>query len=116
MPDTVKITDSTGRVLEFEKLDLSEEMNLLAAAGPELSGNRAWLLYARLLTSVRFVDGVPCPFPAKRNDFTVAAKRLGDQGLRAITDHFEKEDAKTEAQEGNASDAAPEDDRALVKN
>src|ERR1700733_8052274 len=53
---SIIVKDALGRTLQIKKLSLLEEMDLLAAAGAERSGNARWMQYASVVCCVRKID------------------------------------------------------------
>ena len=94
----VMITDSTGRVLEVKSISLSEELNLIEAAG-QLSDVARWMMIATFACTVRSIDGLPLPMPRTQNQIRGAVAKVGSQGLKAAIAALSPEDVPDDADE-----------------
>jgi hypothetical protein len=83
-------TDSTGRTITIRKLTALDRMRVFELAGPELSENRQWLVFALSAASVTDINGQPEAFPSSKRKIENMISILGDAGLDAIGEAWGK--------------------------
>jgi hypothetical protein len=76
------VTDSKGRKLAVEKLDLVREMDLAEAAG-DAGDVRRWWVYATICATVRSIDGVPVMMPKDKEGIKNLVRQVGEAGVAA---------------------------------
>lgn len=85
-----EIVDAQGRRLAVRRLSALDRMRLFAAAGGELSGNQQWIGLAAIAASCVGIDGDQVPKPVSRLQVEALVERLGDDGLNAIAEVYQK--------------------------
>jgi hypothetical protein len=88
------VTDSLGRVLTIRQIGPVQQLDLFEAAGDQ-SNNSPWIGMAILAASVSEIDGVPRPFPMRKQDVRAALTVLGSEGVAAVAKALRPEDADT---------------------
>lgn len=103
MSDVVKpaddgnsVTDSKGRVIKFRVMDPGDMLDITEMAG-ESSTNQGYLRYAMVAFAVTDIDGVPVPPPRNRAQMRELAKRVGNEGMVALTAKMFGAEAETQA-------------------
>lgn len=95
-----------GRVIEAVRLDMAEQWDFLEIAGSEVD-NEAWMNTGLLAASVIAIDGVPEPSGAKsREQLRRILKRIGEAGVDALCNAFERESASGETAREHAAAVA----------
>lgn len=89
----IECRDGRGRSIKIRKLSALDMLRLLKAAGPALAQNQPWLSMSMLAVAVTEIDGVPVPTPATEAQIEALVDRLGEDGLEAIGDAYERDDA-----------------------
>jgi hypothetical protein len=82
------VTDSLGRKLRINKLDLLSEMDLIEAAGPDASGNPRWMMLATLACCINEINGVTVIFPNNRGALRKHVEKAGAEGVAAVASAF----------------------------
>jgi hypothetical protein len=90
-PQTV--TDALGRVLTIRTIGPVQQLDLFEAAGDQ-SNNSPWIGMAILAASVSDIDGVPRPFPMRKQDIRAALSVLGSEGVAAVAKALKPEDTE----------------------
>jgi len=85
--------DGRGRSIKIRRLSALDTLRLLKAAGPALAQNQPWLSMAMLAVAVTEIDGVPVPTPATEAQIEALVDRLGEDGLEAVGDAYERDDS-----------------------
>jgi hypothetical protein len=83
----LEVTDSLGRKLKVQKLDILKELDLIEAAGKAADNNR-WMMLATLAACVIEVDGVPIPPPTTREKIRAQVARVRAEGIDAVAEAF----------------------------
>lgn len=92
---TVELKDGRGRSICVRRLTALDTLRLLKAAGPALAQNQPWLTMAMLAVAVNEIDHVPVPTPVSEAQIEALVERLGEDGMEAIADTFDRwEDAE----------------------
>jgi hypothetical protein len=86
---TADVTDSLGRKLTIRRLDALGNFDLMDALGGESAGNGQLLGFSALACAVIAIDDVPRPFPKDKTAVRAAIKLLGNEGLAAVSAHFQ---------------------------
>jgi hypothetical protein len=81
---SVTVKDALGRTLQIKKLSLLEEMDLLAAAGAERSGNARWMQYATVVCCVRKIDEDFIHRPQTSRILQSNIQQVGAEGFAAV--------------------------------
>ena len=79
--------DTLGRSITIKELDITDQFDLIEAAGA-LSENKAWFGLAALVFSVTSIDGQPMPKPTRKEDFRRNSATLKTEGVNAVAEHF----------------------------
>jgi hypothetical protein len=98
----MEVTDSLGRKLRIQKLDILKELDLIEGAG-KASTNDRWMMFATLAACVTAIDGVPCIAPSTRELIRAQVQRVGGEGIAAVADAL-NETIPNEAAPGSADD------------
>jgi H2-forming N5,N10-methylenetetrahydromethanopterin dehydrogenase-like enzyme len=93
--------EASGRRVTFRRLDALDRLRLFKALGAELSLNAPYLGMALLACSVTAIDDVPVPQPITEEQLESLVRRLGDDGMAAVSDALEA------AEHAEAGGAAP---------
>ncbi|QEL14788.1 hypothetical protein [Limnoglobus roseus] len=96
------VKDALGRTIGVKKMLLLDRMRMFEVIGPENSVNQAYAGFAALAYSVTSIDGDPVARPSNKIQLESLLQRLGDEGIDAVADHFEKE-AKAAKEEADAN-------------
>lgn len=84
LPETV--TTKSGHVLALKEIDPGEMLDLIEAGGSAMSSEAsgAWLSLATVICTVREIDGVPFPWPTKKEQVKALANKIGNEGIAAV--------------------------------
>ena len=99
----IEIKDTLGRSIFIKELDITDQFDLLEAAGV-LSENKAWFGLAALVYSASSIDGQPLPKPTNKGGFKRNSTLLKTEGVNAIAEHFKSQQA--EASDDGALESA----------
>jgi hypothetical protein len=91
--DKSVVIDAAGRVIKLRDMDPADTLDLIEAAG-SAAGNQAWFRMACMVCAVESIDGVPLPAATKKDHIRNSARKLGNEGLYAITKHMFPEAVK----------------------
>lgn len=80
----VDVTDSKGRKLRIERLDVMRELDLIEAAGDAAASNARWMSLATLACCVTWIDNLPQPFPTKKDEIRRYVGKVGSEGIAAV--------------------------------
>lgn len=78
------VTDATGRVLGWRKLDALDDFDLAEIAGARNVGNPQWMVFATIAFAVRTIDGKPLARPTTKDQLRARIKLLGAHGIDAV--------------------------------
>ena len=92
------ITDAEGRTLHVRRMTALDRLRLYKAAGPELAENNAWMGMALVACSVVQIDQVPIPMPTTEQQIESLVMRLGDAGIAAAMQVFNREPGQTQVE------------------
>ncbi len=87
----VTVTDSLGRQIGIKKIGAWDRMKMLQVVGSENTKNEVYLGYAALAFSAVKLDDEDLPAISTMAQLEVRVKRLEDEGLEAISNHFQKQ-------------------------
>ncbi len=92
--------------IEGVRLDMAEQWDFMEIAGSAID-NQAWVNTALLAASVISINGVPEPSGAKsREHLRRILKRIGEEGLDALSAAFETEEQNHESERRAGEQAA----------
>jgi hypothetical protein len=113
-PESVVVTDSTGRRLTIRQPNFLDESRLVRTMG-EAALNAAYMtMYVMPAAMVVAIDGEEdmCPFPITERMVEVAIQRLGRHGMAAVMKHItESVNPQGDADAIKKSDATPASNR-----
>ena len=93
-----RVTTPAGMAIEGVRLDMAEQWDFMEIAGPSID-NQAWVNTALLAASVISINGVPEPSGAKSRDhLRRILKKIGEDGLDALSAAFETEERDPEVE------------------
>jgi H2-forming N5,N10-methylenetetrahydromethanopterin dehydrogenase-like enzyme len=90
---TYSAVDASGRRVSCRRLDALDRLRLFKALGAELSLNAPYLGMALLACSVTAIDDVPVPPPVTEEQLEALVRRLGDDGISAVSDALQAADS-----------------------
>lgn len=99
---SITVTDSDGRKIDFRRPNALDTLRLLKAAGPVLSQNEAWLSMASLAFTITSIDGLPTPQPASESQIENLIAKLGHAGLMAVGNALDQEPDGQDVSLGNS--------------
>ncbi len=82
----VDITDSTGRTIQLRKPGVLAQYRLIEAIGPDCSENKVYISMVLPLIYVGAINGEIVPPISKKSHLEALIARLGDEGIKAVTD------------------------------
>ena len=102
----LRVTTPKGLVIEGIRLDMAEQWDFMEIAGASID-NQAWVNTALLAASVISINGVPEPSGAKSRDhLRRVLKKIGEDGLDALSAAFETDDPEAEVERRAMEQAA----------
>jgi hypothetical protein len=78
------VVDALGRNLEIKEMDPADQLDLFEACAAN-STNVAWVGMALLVCSVTGIDNVPIVMPMTPMQVKALARRLGSEGIAAVS-------------------------------
>ena len=94
--DGMEVKDARGRVLRLRKPDILDMYDLFSAIGEDTK-NPACIMMATQVIYVATIDGQVVECPKSLAQFRATLKRVGEDGINAVSDAFASIDqAKTE--------------------
>jgi hypothetical protein len=105
----VVLTDSLGRELKINPIDVLYESQLVRMLGTEVATNPSYMMgFVYPATSVYEIDGVACPRPNNQHEVDEAIQRLGREGFAALLVHMQTELEKIQKMVENSPEAQPQ--------
>jgi hypothetical protein len=83
-PNSVVVTDRTGRTIGLRRLTALDRMRLFELIGADLSANLQYLTYALTAACVTSIDGVQELWPTNRRVLERRVDILADEGIDAV--------------------------------
>jgi len=113
-PETVVVTDSTGRRLTIRQPSLLDESRLVRCMGDAAMNAAYMTMYVMPAAMVVAIDGDEdmCPFPSSLLQVDAAIHRLGRHGMAAVMKHItESVNPEGDVASIKKSDATPDSER-----